>query len=280
MGVRMTSEYKQTIISGEVTERNSDGTVKAIYNVKDGVEDGPYESFWTNGNTKAKMNKKNGEIEGDRTLYREDGTREKWENFHQGEKNGRYIIYDKTGKNIVEDGVYRHGEKIHFNREEITQSGKKIQLFGERQPNGEMKHSVFCEGRLIAEGMLREPLQLKDEYTKNDFRAGEFKTYFSDPSLKEGQLKEAGFKKNGVLDGEYIHIEQGWKRTREGMMVPMIDKATEIHKIYKNGHLVTEDTMRERHLEVSSPERKPQSQEKSNQNIFDYARRKFWNGHF
>lgn len=275
----MPSEYKQTIISGEVTERNPDGTVKAIYTVKDGVENGPYESFWPNGNTRAKMNMKNGEIEGDRTLYREDGTREKWEDFHQGVKDGRYIIYDQTGKNIVEDGVNRNGEKIHFNREEITRSGKKIQLFGKRQPNGEIKHTVFCEGRLIAEGMLREPLQLKDEYTKNDFRSGEFKTYFSDSNLKEGQLKEAGTKKNGVLDGEYICVEQGWKQTPNGM-IPIIDKATEIHKTYKNGHLIKEGNVHEKKLEVSSPERKSQSQEQSNQNIFDYARRKFGNGHF
>lgn len=179
------SEYKTTIISGEVTERNPDGTVKAIYTVKDGVQNGPYEAFWPNGNTKAKMNKVNGEIEGDRTLYRENGTQEKVESFRQGEKSGRYAIYDETGRNMVESGVNRNGQKISFERVE-TRNGKKIQIFGKKQPNGEMKHSVFCDGRLIAEGMLREPLQLKDDYTKNDFRAGEFKTYFSDPKLKEG----------------------------------------------------------------------------------------------
>ena len=139
----MSSEYKQIIKSGKITERNPDGTVKAIYTIEDGVENGPYESFWPNGNTKAKMNKKNGEIEGERTLFRENGTREKSEMFHQGEKHGRYTIYANDGKTIVETGVNQHGKKVSFERDEILSNGKKIQVFGKIQPNGEMKHTVF-----------------------------------------------------------------------------------------------------------------------------------------
>jgi len=264
----MASEYKQTIISGEVTERNPDGTVKAIYTVNDGVENGPYESFWPNGNTKAKMKKVNGEVEGERTLYRENGTREKVETFRQGEKNGRYTIYDETGRNIVEAGVNRNGQKVSFERVE-TRNGKKIQIFGKIQPNGEMKHTVFCDGRLIAEGMLREPLQLKDDYTKNDFRAGEFKTYFSNPELKEGQLKESGFKKNGVLDGEYIKNELSWKKTKEGQMIPLTDRATEFRSIYQNGHKISERAHYEKRLEIV----RPSERESSQQSIFDLAAR-------
>lgn len=257
------------ILNGEITERYPDGSISAIYTVKNGERNGSYVSFYPNGNPKAKMTYKDGEIDGTRRLYNENGKLKQQDTFSKGIKNGDYTIYDDNLA-VVEVGINRYDKKFFYDRRTTNKMGETIHIFGEMGSDGEMHNQVVCGGRLVAEGKLKDPTKFKGEYTKDDFRDGEFKTYFTDEHLKPEQVKEAGCLKNGVLDGEYYKTTRVYKQTAKGMV--LTDKVYATTAQYKDGHKQSETTELSKELQpvnaVESPiiprreTKKPQFQSK------------------
>lgn len=174
-------------------------TIDYSYNIKDGEQDGDFESLYASGEVYQKGTYKEGDLEGERlTLFR-NGEINKKENFVEGKNDGEYISYYINGQ-VSEEGTYKEGKKIgEWTSYYYSGKKKSTQEFGEDGKETGLETSYTEDGWKLSELI----------YKKGDIVAYKFfdkdGNILSEDKRKGGDFYFKRYNENGVLitEGTY-----------------------------------------------------------------------------
>jgi antitoxin component YwqK of YwqJK toxin-antitoxin module/Tfp pilus assembly protein PilF len=177
----------------------NDGQLKQKTNLKDNVEQGLSEGWFTNGNKWFTENYAAGKLEGAGTVYYYNGNLKNSVNYKAGEKDGLEKNYNSSG-NLTFTQQYSNGKR----------NGEGITYFS----NGNVQDRLnYRDGK--AQGTYKSfykngaPEQ-QGEFT-DDLRQGLWTTFYED-----GTVKEKTTYKDNEITGEFTEYYENGKLSRKG----------------------------------------------------------------